>query len=248
VSIQPVPSPIDDCRIWRVDLDAAPASAGLLGLSEAERARAARFVFERDRTRFVAAHAALRQLLARHTGIAAAELEFVDGEFGKPSLAGVTGVRFNLSHSRSVGLIAIGKAGVLGERSEVGIDVEVRRAMPDALELARDYFSAGELQSLQELPAASREEAFLIGWTRKEAFLKALGLGITVDLRQVHVGLQNSAQSVKYVSPNSSHLLNVVSIPVADDVFAAIALSTSETTTKTKELAAPESAPLELLP
>ena len=179
------------CRLWQVDLDATPAPQAVASLSEAEWERARRFVFKRDRNRFIAAHAALRETLASQCGIPAAMLEFELGPFGKPVLSENTGLHFNLSHSQSVALIGV------CDHAELGVDVELLRPMPDAEALAENYFSAAERQALAALPPEARERAFLCCWTRKEACLKATGMGLSVDTRSFEVGVTPEAREVK---------------------------------------------------
>jgi 4'-phosphopantetheinyl transferase len=151
------------CRLWQVDLDATPAPQAVASLSEAEWERARRFVFKRDRDRFIAAHAALREVLSSQCGIPASMLEFAVGPFGKPGLVDQNGLRFNLSHSESLALIAV------CDDAEVGADLELLRPMPDAEALAETYFTPAERRALADLPAEARERAFLCCWTRKEA-------------------------------------------------------------------------------
>lgn len=179
------------CRLWQVDLDATPAAQAVASLSEAEWERARRFVFKRDRNRFIAAHAALRETLSSQCGIPASMLEFALGPFGKPMLAEDAGLRFNLSHSQSVALIAV------CDDAEVGVDVELLRPMPDAEALADTYFSAAERRALAALPPESRDRAFLCCWTRKEACLKATGMGLSVDTRSFEVGVSPDAREVR---------------------------------------------------
>jgi 4'-phosphopantetheinyl transferase len=207
--------------LWRVDLDAAPEAAAAACLSTAERERAERFVFPRDRARFVAAHAALRQVLAAQTRRAAARLEFVEGPFGKPVLAGDHALHFNLSHSQSLGLIAISRGAMVG--AEIGVDVELMRPVPDAMELAARCFSTAEVADLRAAPPGARDRAFLVGWTRKEACIKALGLGMSVDLPRLHVGLETTKRGVEYVEPESPRPLSVVSLFLGSDVVGAVA-------------------------
>ena len=177
------------CRLWQVDLDATPAPQAVASLSEAEWERARRFVFKRDRNRFIAAHAALRQLLGHHSGQAGERLRFVAGRFGKPALASAD-LHFNLSHSHGTGLVA------LSTRDELGVDVEIVRPMPDALALAAAYFSPAEQAALTACPTAQRDRAFFVCWTRKEACLKAAGVGLGLDTRSFHVGLEPDARHV----------------------------------------------------
>jgi 4'-phosphopantetheinyl transferase len=215
LSITHIPRP-GPALVWRVDLDAPPADTGCL--SRAERERAGRFVFARDRERFAAAHVALRQLLSSHTGIAASELEFVHGAAGKPSLVRPAGVQFNLSHSKSVALIAIGTAD-----AEIGVDVEVLRSMPDAEAMAASYFTDAEQRALAALPPARRERAFLVCWTRKEACLKAIGLGLGVDTRTFEAGVDERDREVRIPLPADTAELSVSSFDGGEGVVCAIA-------------------------
>lgn len=183
--------PVLSCALWRVDLDAAPAADAVFCLSGDERERARRFVFSRDRDRYVAAHVALRQILAGPASQPAAQLHFAAGRFGKPALANAAGLRFNLSHSQGVGLIA------LSEQAELGVDVELVRPMRDAIALAADHFDAAEREALAALAAGpARDLAFFRCWTRKEACLKAAGVGLGLDTRRFHVGIAPDACEV----------------------------------------------------
>lgn len=156
-------------------------------LDDDERARAARFVFDRDRSRFVAAHGWLRLLLAKYLGEPPAALRFALGPWGKPRLMdpGVD-VRFNLSHAGDHALIAVA-VGI-----EVGVDLEQDRPEP-LLDLARRFFAPGEVAALEALPYAEQPAAFTRGWTRKEAFIKALGEGLSFPLDQFEVSLERTA-------------------------------------------------------
>ena len=177
------------CQLWRADLDSAPTPAAVACLSDDEWERARRFVFARDRHRFVAAHAALRSTLAQQTGIPGALLDFTLGAFGKPVLVEPAGLHFNLSHSQSVALIAI------SDGAEIGVDVELLRPMPDAAALAADHFTAAEQRALASLPPERRDRAFLVCWTRKEACLKAVGTGLGIDTRSFEAGLDEDADA-----------------------------------------------------
>ncbi|GAA4352179.1 hypothetical protein GCM10023165_41040 [Variovorax defluvii] len=188
MTIQQLPSSAH-CRLWQVDLDATPAPQAVASLSESEWERARRFVFKRDRSRYIAAHAALREILGSQCGIPASMLEFQLGPFGKPVLAEGR-LHFNLSHSQSLALIAV------CEHTEVGVDVELLRPMPDAEALAETYFSPAERRALAALPPEAREHAFLCCWTRKEACLKATGMGLSVDTRSFEVGVSPEPREV----------------------------------------------------
>jgi 4'-phosphopantetheinyl transferase len=162
--------------------DAFPGALEIL--DDEERAKAARFVFDRDRSRFVAAHAYLRLLLGQYTGHAPAALRFTAAMSGKPRLLEpVTDVRFNLSHSSARALIAL-SVGI-----EVGVDIEAERPVA-LLDLARCFFAPGEVAVLQALPAPERVSAFFRAWTRKEAFIKARGDGLKFPLHGFEVSLE----------------------------------------------------------
>jgi 4'-phosphopantetheinyl transferase len=150
-------------------------------LDRAERDRAGRFVQPLHRDRFIAAHGRLRQLLARSLQMEPSEIQFMASARGKPAIAG--GLEFNLAHSGDVALIALAR-----DRT-VGVDVEQARAMPDAEAIAARFFSADEQAALAALPAADQQAAFFNIWTRKEAFIKATGAGLSFPLDQFTVSL-----------------------------------------------------------
>lgn len=162
-----------DAAIWLADLDAADAGdAALALLSDDERVRAARFVFDIHRRRFVACRAWLRTLLGERLGRPAASLRFDYGPVGKPSLAGGEALRFNVSHSDRYALVG------MADGAEIGVDIERLRLLSDMNALAERVFSAAERAALARVPAERKIEAFFAGWTRKEAYIKARGEGI----------------------------------------------------------------------
>ncbi len=173
----------DELHVWQVSLDPPPEVApGLESLlADDEHARADDFRFERDRRRFVVGRGILRTLLGRYVGAPAQELKFRYGTFGKPVLDG-GGPWFNLAHSGSVALFAF-SASV-----EVGIDVERSPAPPDADLISERFFSPAEAAELRALPVSERASAFLACWTRKEAFVKARGDGLSLPLDAFDVG------------------------------------------------------------
>jgi 4'-phosphopantetheinyl transferase len=172
-------------HVWCARLHPAAAEAGAkLGLlAPDERARAGRFRSAVHRDRFILGRAAQRDILAAYTGVEPHAIEFRYSDRGKPSLAGEPGegIRFNTSNAGDLAVVAV-TAG-----AEVGIDVEEERVIPDALALARRFFSAAEVVALQAAPADRVPRAFLTCWTRKEAFVKAIGLGVTMPLADFDV-------------------------------------------------------------
>lgn len=155
--------------MWVVGLDDPPADAPL---SPQERGRAARFVRDEDARRWTAARATLRRLLGAYLDTLPHELHFAEGPFGKPRIAREEHVRFNVSHSAGVGLIAVARD------REVGVDVELPRRAVDHVALARRVLGEAEAQWLAALDPPDREREFLRAWVRWEAVLKFRGIGI----------------------------------------------------------------------
>ncbi len=207
-------------RVWVMDLDRAPAAGAEL-LSASERARAERFAFERDRRRYVTAHVALRQVLAEEAGLARSE-EFTIGTHGKPCLQGKHRVAFNLSHSAQWAAIAIAPGG------EVGIDIEVPRAIDDLDDLARSHFTPSEQAELMEANEPSaRVLSFFRGWTRKEACLKAIGSGLSIEPASFTAGLAPARSHVEVGTAAGLRCVDVVSFETGADILAALARSLS---------------------
>ena len=189
-----------EVHLWWLDLRKAawPHEELWPWLDAEEQARAARFRRDVLRLRHVAAHGQMRALLAAYLGAAPAALRFEFEANGKPRLrppaepsdsvdrapASPHSLAFNLSHSGDQGLVAIA-----GDAVAVGADIEMLRPMNDVEDLARRYFTAREATALQSLPASQRHEAFLAAWTRKEAYLKALGAGLSLDTTTFEVTL-----------------------------------------------------------
>jgi len=179
----------DEVHIWSALLDSPP---GLITkfeqlLSPGERERALRFHFDRDRTRFIASHAILRTLLGHYLRIEPDSIRFSYGSFGKPSLANEEfdskGLSFNMSYSRQMAVYAFTR------RRPIGVDVEFVDSKPDLLLIAAHFFSKYENASLLELAPELRTEGFFNCWTRKEAFVKAIGSGLNWPLDQFDTSL-----------------------------------------------------------
>ena len=170
-----------EVHVWRAQLD-LPASqvqelSGLLTADELERAN--RFSFERDRQRFIAARGILRSLLSRYITIYPSHLRFHYNQYGKPFLAPEFSsylLNFNLSHSGSTALYAIAR------NREIGVDVERVHSDFEYEEIAKRFFSVNEAAILSTIPTEKKLEAFYNCWTRKEAYLKAHGQGLSLPL------------------------------------------------------------------
>jgi 4'-phosphopantetheinyl transferase len=175
----------DEIHVWTAQLDSGPAGrlAAFEVLSPEELDRAGRYRFEHDRRRFIVARAALRYLLAGYLGRDPGSLRLVSGPRGKPQLApGVTGwLRFNSSRSESLAVFAVGRD------RELGVDVERVRTDMDFEPLVDRVLSEAERGALDQLAPEARRRAFYRCWTRKEAYLKALGVGLAVAPHELDV-------------------------------------------------------------
>jgi 4'-phosphopantetheinyl transferase len=177
-----------EIHVWRASLSTDETTLRSLELTLAaqEKARAARFIFERDRDRFVAARGILRDLLGRYLLCEPRNIEFSYGPRGKPAISADESrhpLRFNLSHSHGLALIGISR-----ER-EIGIDLERMRPEFAGEEIAKRYFSVKEIAELSRLPEELRTEGFFLCWTRKEAYIKAKGDGLHIPLDSFDVSL-----------------------------------------------------------
>jgi 4'-phosphopantetheinyl transferase len=175
-----------DVHVWasRLDRPVEQISSFAQMLSPDELERAEGFHFERDRNRFIAGRATLRTILSYYLQWDPVQLRFAYSSRGKPTLDGWSGggmLHFNLAHSRGVILVAVTRA------SAVGIDVEWIHPVTDAENIAARFFSPGEASGLEALPKNQREQAFFNLWTRKEAWLKATGDGLSETLGQIEV-------------------------------------------------------------
>jgi len=170
--------------VWRVALDLGGSAVERLAatLADDERARADRLRVPGGRGRFIAGRGALRAILGRYLGLPADRLAFRYGGRGKPALPG-TGLEFNLTHSGGLALLAVTRGRA------VGVDIEAARPMADADRLVERFFSPREVAAYRALPAAERPAAFFRCWTRKEAYMKATGLGLGQPLDGFDVSL-----------------------------------------------------------
>lgn len=186
----PPPGPItlgrDEVHVWRASLRPPPAVLARLEahLSADERDRAARFRFPEHRTAFVAGRGVQREILARYLGQAPHRLTYRVAAHGKPELDGAaaeTGLRFNVSNSGDLALYAVTRG------REIGVDLERVKRMEDGMDIARRFFSAPENEVFAGLAEEARDLAFFHCWTRKEAYIKAIGEGLSMPLASFDV-------------------------------------------------------------
>ena len=200
--------------LWLVALDDAGEIGDPAILSASERARAERFLFERDQRRYIAAHLALRQLLSIRTGDASSRLHFEQDVYGKPRLRGGE-CAFSLSHSAHHALIALGDTG------DIGADIEVVKTLPHAERLGEKLYTPTERAEIEFAEDATR--AFLRCWTRKEACLKAVGRGLSIEPRTFEAGATAQERTVSIPIDATPTVVAVTSVQSASDCVAAIA-------------------------
>jgi 4'-phosphopantetheinyl transferase len=213
-------------HVWHARLDQIADQSSRIRhlLSADERDRAERFHFAQDRERFIAARALLRILLSRYLDSPPHHLSFSYSPYGKPALVGESGrdaLRFNVSHSQGIALYAVTRG------REVGVDVECVRRDVVGESIAEHFFSAREVASLRALPAEAQPQAFFNCWTRKEAFIKAIGEGLSFPLDQFDVSLvpQEPAALLSIRNdPLEASRWSLQALPVGESHVAALAV------------------------
>jgi len=183
----------NEVHVWRARLDVPWSWTFDEALSLEDRARADRFRFESDRRKFCVARASMRLILGRYLKTKAGRLQITTGDYGKPYFAderASRGLRFNLSHSHQIALIAITRV------REVGVDIEYMRPNFVTDEVAGHFFSAAEAQELRSLPFELKTQSFFNCWTRKEAYIKARGEGLYCPLDQFDVSVTPGAPAM----------------------------------------------------
>lgn len=179
----------NEVHVWRISLDVTDSTVEYLLpiLCVAERQRAERFRFQKDRKQFVVTRSVLRIILGRYLEREPSTLSFCYNQYGKPELASTSDrnqtIRFNLSHSHGLALIAV------AQNLDVGIDLEYIRPNVSWEAIAQSYFSPKERDMLHQLPAALKALAFFTVWTRKEAYIKATGKGLSLPLDRFDVSV-----------------------------------------------------------
>jgi len=214
-------------HVWSFVLATSPACREqcAVTLSAAEQARAARFVDARNRNDFIVAHGALRQLLARYTGLPARTLAFALGANGKPTLNSPAGDRaplsFNMTHSHGRALIAV------SDGREVGIDLEQVNLQVKALAIARRYFAAAEYAAIQTAAPFLQPRTFFHYWVAKEAVLKGEGIGLKFPIDGFEIEFDAEHRTGQIRIPQDSRLAEdwrVHMLHVTGDWIAALAV------------------------
>jgi 4'-phosphopantetheinyl transferase len=211
-----------DVHVWRVELNQPEPLLEKFRetLEEQELDRASRFHFEKHRRHFTAGRGVLRQLLSQYLGTKPEQLRLSYGAYGKPALNGEhkdSRLRFNMSHSHEVALFAF------AEDRELGVDVEHVRTDFASEEVARRFFSRREVETFNALPRHDQVAAFFKCWTRKEAFIKVIGKGLSQPLDKFDVTLGQPA-ALLWVSGDDASRWSLYDLEVGGDYAGALAV------------------------
>jgi 4'-phosphopantetheinyl transferase len=225
--------PGSDVIVWSVTVDdeAARESEQLLSVDELQRAAAYRF--ERDRRRFVVRRAALRAVLAERLQVGPERIPFTEGAHGKPELGARfrdAGLHFSVSHSQDIALIAV------SHERHVGVDIEAITDLADAAAIARRYFSQAETAALDALAPDERRRQFFTLWTRKEAFVKATGEGLSRPLDSFDVSPMPEAHRFRVTVDGSNDPWSLVDLALDPGFAAAVAAGGVDWTVKCSPL------------
>jgi len=196
----------DEVHVWcgALDLSESLIEKFMNSLSEDEQSRANRFYFLRDKNRFIVARGMLRKILSFYLGGKPNTIQFQYSPYGKPSLHPYfnehisppksSEIKFNISHSNAIALFGITKS------RQIGIDVEYTKPLPDTDKVAERFFGFQENLKYQQLPKEQKLTGFYHCWTRKEAFIKAIGEGLSYPLDQFEVSfLPNEKPRIKHI-------------------------------------------------
>jgi 4'-phosphopantetheinyl transferase len=224
---QPFALPLDCVHVWRAELACSPNTLQMYAasLSPDEQERATRFRFSKDRDHYISARGILRRLLAGYLPAEPSAINFTVNAFGKPALDAsfASSLEFNLSHSGGWALFAF------AWDRRVGVDIELCRSEVNFAALADSVFSSKERQFLRLMPAAYRAPAFYACWTRKEAYIKAQGQGMSLALDSFDVSLTPGQPALLATrpDPNESRRWTMYDLYPAEGCAAALVVEGS---------------------
>ncbi|MEO5570670.1 MAG: 4'-phosphopantetheinyl transferase superfamily protein [Bacteroidia bacterium] len=198
-------------HIWLAHVQTDPRLISELkkSLSEDELRRSDRFAFEKDRNQFITAHVTVRTILAKYVDTTPAQIQFKKTAYRKPFISQpLTMIKFNISHSENKILIAVAE-------NEIGVDIEKVKDSFEFNQLSKTYFSEKEQREIAT--SANQKETFYKFWTRKESVLKATGMGITDNLKEIEIC--NDENYSKLFPEN----IYISSFKIEEDFFGSIA-------------------------
>lgn len=215
-----------EVHIWRAYLNPDHSTVRTFWklLSADEQQRAKQYYSQRDREHFVVARGVLRKILSLYVNVSPGQIRFSSNSYGKPSLCHESGdqaLRFNLTHSHGIALYAITRG------CELGVDIEFMREDLARLEVAEQFFSPAEVSMLRACPHDSRTAAFFACWTRKEAYIKARGEGLSYPLHRFTVSLipeEPASLLSTYDNPQEASRWALVELFPEQDYRAALAV------------------------
>jgi 4'-phosphopantetheinyl transferase len=212
-----------DIWSWNLEAGASKVSEYETLLSNDETARAARFVHERHRRDFIVARGRLRQILAAYGSLDPRDLSFDYNRYGKPRIGRGHDLRlhFNLSHSADLAVLAV------SPRYEIGVDIEEKKALQE--DIASHFFSAKEQATLQVVSPESYLDHFYRCWTRKEAFVKAHGAGLSLALDSFDVTFgEDSPPRLERLDqePDASTIWSLINVQTPPNFAGAVAAQT----------------------
>lgn len=222
----------NEAHIWQIELNRTDEIIKNLPelLDETERAKALSFRFGKDKRNYITAHCGMREILSFYLGICPQNIEFEANFYGKPFLRrNDIDLRFNLSHSHERALLAVTRG------KEIGVDIELIRNSIAEENLAEQFFSPLEAETLRNLPKGLQTKAFFDCWTRKEAFIKAVGKGLSYPLKDFTVAFTPSERARLIALENSpirAEDWQIVKLNVAEDYAAAMAVEAQSIETK----------------
>lgn len=193
-------------------------------LSADELYKANRYKFEKDRVHYITGRALLRNILSRYLNQFPGEIVFSYSDKGKPFIKD-TEVKFNLAHSGGRAVYAV------ANNIEIGIDIEYKRELPDALQIAKRFFSEEEVKELSEISDGDIRTAFFNCWTRKEAFIKAVGEGLSYPLKDFSVTLKpGDKPEVKWIKDKTEEVKKwkIFNIDTEDNYVSSLAVKAED--------------------
>lgn len=218
-----------EVHVWRVYIDTDDSITKKLQplLSTDERLKAARFRFEKDSAKYIVTRGTLRIILGRYLDKKPEELKFSYNQYGKPALHSINTnklISFNVSHSHGLALIAV------AQNWDVGVDIEYVRTNVNYEEIAERFFSPAEKVVWRLLPTSVKQEAFFNCWTRKEAYIKAKGMGLSIPLNEFDVSFKPGEPAALLNTTwdeQEANRWSLKEITLAPDYIAALAVEAS---------------------
>jgi 4'-phosphopantetheinyl transferase len=212
----------DEVDVWRLSLDPLDSMVSELRarLSAEENDRAEKFKFQKDRKRYILTHGLLRVILSVYADVSPEELKFTQNRYGKPELVHPSGLNltFNLSHSHERALIGIARG------RQIGVDIEYVKNDFEWKEIVERFFSSREIQMINALPKNLQHKAFFTCWTRKEAYVKATGMGLSLPLKEFDVSPLPGAATL-LLSHKEASQWSMKEVDVAESYVATVAVA-----------------------